>query len=80
MLVYYYYWNMFSLIILLHEYVHILMITYYISWLTCTLRGQYLQLKHNTDPDIYSRTNVLCAPLNNLIPLRQQWLSHNIYK
>ena len=69
MLVYYYLWNMCSLIILLHVYlhVHILKITYYISWLTCTLQRLYLQLKHNTDTDIDSRTIELYAPLNNLI-------------
>ena len=43
-----------------------------ISWLTCTLQRQYLQLKHNTDTDIYNRTIELYAPLNNLISLRQQ--------
>ena len=71
-----------SLIILLHVglHVHILKITYYISWLTCTLQRQYLQLKHNTDTDIYSRTIELYAPLNNLISLRQQWVGYNIYK
>ena len=71
-----------SLIILLHVglHVHILKITYYISWLTCTLQRQYLQLKHNTDTDIYSRTIELYAPLNNLISLRQQWIGYNIYK
>ena len=82
MLVFYYYWNMCSLIILLHVglYVHILKITYYMSWLTCTLQRQYLQLKLNTDTDIYSRAIELYAPLNNLIPLRQQWIGYNIYK
>ena len=83
MLVYYYYWNMCSLIILLHVglHVHILKITYYhIPWLTCTLQKQYLQLKYNTDTDIDSRTIELYAPLNNLISLRQQWIGCNIYK
>ena len=80
MLVYYYYWNMCSLIILQHVglYMHILKITYYISWLTCTLQRQYLQLKHSTDTDIYSRTIELYAPLKNLISLRQQWIGYNI--
>ena len=60
-----------SLLILLHVYlhVHILKITYYISWLTGTLQSQYLQLKHNTVTDIDSRTIELYAPLNNLISL-----------
>ena len=82
MLIYYYYWNMCSLLILLHVYlhVHILKITYYISWLTGTLQRQYLQLKHNTVTDIDSRTIELYAPLNNLISLRQQWIGYNIYK
>ena len=70
-----------SLIILQHVslHVHILKITYYISWLTCTLQRQYLQLKRNTDTDIYSRTIELYAPLNNPISLRQQWICYNIY-
>ena len=71
-----------SLIILLHVdlHVHILKITYYISWLTCTLQRQYLQLKHNTVTDIDSQTIELYASLNNLILLRQQWIGYNIYK
>ena len=41
------------------------------SWLTYTL--QYLQLKHNSDTDIYSQTKELCVlvPVNNLITLIQ---------
>ena len=69
-----------SLIISLHVdlHVHILKITYYISWLTCTLQRQYLQLKHNTVTDIDSRTIELYAPLNNLISLTPQNLSIEI--
>ena len=48
---YFYYWNSYSLIILLH--VHIHKITYYMSWLTYTLRRPYLQFKYNTNTDIY---------------------------
>ena len=50
------------------------------SWLTYTSRRPYLQLKYNTNTDIYSRTKELCAPVNNLITLRQQSLGFNIHK